>query len=461
MDLDLAIVNGHVVTPNGIVRASVCVKQGRIHSLVEPGTTIHAAEYIDAADGFVLPGAIDIHFHCRAMSFPERGDFSTETRAAGAAGVTSVFEMPIAKPATSTLEMWQARRAELEKNAYVNVGLYAGPGRLDKSEIQAMAHAGAIGFKLFLSRAPLGREDEFDGLIATDAATIYKALEMVASTGRRTVFHAEEDSLLELFMERARASQRRDYRLHPDSRPSVVESAAIALLAAISLDLNAAVHVAHLTSRMGVEQIRAARARGCRRLTAETCPHYLLFTSDVLERIGAFGKVNPPIRELEDQQALWQGLDDGTIDVIATDHSPFTIAEKEAGQDNILSAPPGHPGVEILVPFAMTQVLRGRFSLTQAVDLISTRPAQLFNLYPVKGALLPGSDADITIYDPNGETTIRRSDWLTKVTGSNRLYEGWTARGRVHATILNGKLIYCDGKFLGQPGDGQLVRPLQ
>lgn len=460
MDFDLAIVNGRVITPLGVTETDLWITQGRIHSLVEPGSPVAATQTIDAAGLFVMPGAIDIHFHCRAPSFPERGDFSTETRAAGAGGVTSVFEMPVSKPPASTPAAWDERRKQLERDAYVNVGLYAGPGRLEQAEIQAMADAGAIGFKIFLSRAPAGREDEFDGLIATDAATIYRVLEMVARTGRRTVFHAEEDSLLEMFLERARASKRSDYRLHPDSRPPVVEATAIAMLTTLARDLNALVHVAHLTSREGVELIRAARAAGTTSLTAETCPHYLLFTSEVLERVGAFGKINPPIRELRDQEALWQGLQDGTIDVIATDHSPFTVTEKQVPPENILSAPPGHPGVEILVPFVMTQALCGRLTLNQAVDLISTRPAKMFNLYPRKGLLAPGSDADITLYDPAGEHVVRHAEWLTKVADANRLYDGWTSQGRVHATVLNGKIIYCKGKFLGQPGDGKLVRPL-
>jgi len=460
MDIaELAIVNGRVVTPFGISNANLSIKQGRIHSLTERGTEVQAAEIIDAADGYVIPGAIDIPFHCRGRAYPERGDFASETRAAGSAGVTTVFEMPISRPATSTLETWTARRMEVQEDAYVNVGLYAGPGGLDPNEINAMADAGAIGFKLFMSRAPAGREVEFDGLVAADAATVYKALEMVANTGLRTVFHAEEDTLLDLFLERARSSGRADHRLHMDSRPALVEATAIAMVCAIALELDAAAHIAHLSSRQGVELIRDARARGCHKLTAETCPHYLLFTNDILEHVGAFGKINPPMRELQDQEALWHGLENGTIDVIATDHAPFTVAEKDVPMENILSAPPGHPGVEILVPFTMTQALCGRFTLPQAVDLISTRPAKLFNLYPRKGVILPGSDADLVIYDPNNSYTLRREQWLTKTADSNRLYDGWQSHGHVQATILNGHVIYRDGNYVGERGAGQLVKP--
>ncbi len=165
------------------------------------------------------------------------------------------------------------------------------------------------------------------------------------------------------------------------------------------------------------------------------------------------------MRELSDQQALWQGMIDGTIDVIATDHAPFTVVEKDVPMENILAAPPGHPRVEILVPFAMTQALCGKLSLSQAVDLISTRPAKLFDLYSGKGAILPGSDADLVIYDPNSGTPRRRARWLTKTADSNRLYENWPAQGHVHATILNGRLIYHDGNYIGERGAGQLVRP--
>jgi dihydroorotase-like cyclic amidohydrolase len=239
----------------------------------------------------------------------------------------------------------------------------------------------------------------------------------------------------------------------------VVEGVAIAMLTTMARELNAAVHVAHLSSRLAVELVRQARSAGCERLSAETCPHYLLFTEDILARVGAFGKINPPLRSSSDQEALWEGLTDGTIDVIASDHSPFTIADKENVGDDILAAPPGHPGVEFIVPFAMTQALSGKFSIEQAVQLISTRPAQLFNLFPRKGVIWPGSDADITIFDPDGERVILRQEWHTKVSESNRLYDGWTTRGDVYATIVNGKLIYCDGRFSGEPGDGQLVRP--
>jgi len=270
----LAVVNGRVVTPYGVKNANVLIQDGLISALVERSEPITAARVLDVQERLVLPGAIDIHFHCRAPSHPDRGDFATETRAAATGGVTSVFEMPLSKPAASTLEIWDMRRARLEQDAFVNVGLYAGPGRLNGSEIDTLAKAGAIGFKLFMPRAPSGREDEFDGLVATDAASIFQILELIGDTGLRCVFHAEEDSLLELFMQRARRMDPSDYRRHRLSRPPVVEAVAIAMVTTMARELDATVHIAHVSSRMAVDLVRAARAGGCERLSAETCPHY-------------------------------------------------------------------------------------------------------------------------------------------------------------------------------------------
>jgi dihydropyrimidinase/dihydroorotase/allantoinase len=453
----LAVINGRVVTPYGIQNANVLIHNGAIAALLDRSAPLSATRILDVQERLVLPGAIDVHFHCRAPSYPERGDFATETRAAATAGVTTVFEMPVAKPASSSLEVWEQRRALVERDAFVNVGLYAGPCRSGGAEINSLARAGAIGFKLFMPRAPVGREDEFDGLVATDPASILQILELIGETGLRCVFHAEEDSLLDLFMRRA-CGEHTDYHRHEWSRPPVVEGVAIAMVTTMARELDAAVHIAHLSSRLAVELVRQARSAGCERLSAETCPHYLQFTGDVLERVGAFGKINPPLRRSTDRDALWEGLGDGTIDVISSDHAPFTVADKENAGD-ILAAPPGHPGVEFIVPFTMTQALTGRLNIEDAVRLISTRPAQLFDLFPKKGALWPGSDADITIYDPDREQLISRRSWQTKVSESNRLYDGWTTRGAVYATIVNGKLVYLDGRFSGDPGDGKLVRP--
>lgn len=456
---DLAVINGTVVNPFvGPRPATVVVKGGQIADVVPPDEPVVAARIIDAQDLLVLPGAIDAHFHCRAPAFPARGDFASETRAAAAGGVTTIFEMPISKPGVATAAVWNARCQLAARDAFVNVGLFGAPGLGDAVEIAAMAASGAIAFKLFLTRAPAGREDEFIGLQAENLGAVAEALSFIRPTGLRCAFHAEDQSLVDFYSARAIASDKPDYRRHLMSRPSVTEATAVAALVTLAHALDTPIHIVHVTSRSAVEAIRHARAQGAP-VTAETCPHYLLFTDDILAEVGPFGKINPPLRTADDCDALWEGLADGTLDFIATDHAPFTLAEKEAAWDDIMNAPPGHPGVEALVPIVLTEALRDRFSLARAVELISTGPAQVYDLYPRKGIVKPGSDADLCLYDPRPETHLDRADWLTRAAQCNRLYDGRPVHGQVHSTIVGGKLVYDAGVIRGQPGDGQIVRP--
>ncbi len=462
--IDLAIVNGAVLSPSleggeSPVPATLVVHQGVIQDILAPGESFKAAQTLDAAGMLVLPGAIDIHVHCRAPAFPARGDFASETRAAAAGGVTTIFEMPISKPGVSTVAIWEARRKLAERDAYVNVALYGAPCLLDGREITAMAQAGAIGFKIFLTRAPAGREDEFEGLVADNLAMVAQALELIRPTGLRCAIHAEDQSLIDYYTTQVVATEMPDFKRQALSRPAVVEATAIAALVALAQALETPIHIVHVSSKAGADLIRYARAVNAP-VTAETCPQYLLFTDDILEQVGPYGKINPPLRGPEDCEALWQALTNRVLDLIATDHSPFTAAEKEAAWGRILEAPPGHPGLEALVPVALTEALRGRFSVARAVELISTTPAQIFNLYPRKGVIQAGADADLTIYDPRPARRLDRSQWFSRAAECNRLYDGLPTQGEVYATVVGGKVVYQAGRILGQPGDGKIVRPM-
>ena len=458
---DLAIVNGKLAptAPNADPEAgTLLINGGRIEAVLPPEEYVAADQIFDAEGLLVLPGAIDIHFHCRAPSFPERGDFGSESKAAAAGGVPTIFEMPISKPCASTTEVWLARRDLAASHAHVNIGLYGAPGRLDRKEIEGMAAAGAIAFKLFTTEAVKGREDEFTGLSVTNIDEIYQALELVRDTGLRCAFHAEDQRLIDMFTARARGLEGPDHFRHLRSRPSVVETTAAAQLIAVAETIDTPIHLPHVSSKSTVDVIRHAKARGAK-ISAETCPHYLHFTEDILEKIGPYGKINPPIRHEEDREALWEAVREGVIDVIATDHAPFTPAEKEAAWGDILSAPPGHPGVEQLVPLMMDEALSGRLDLFHVVELISTRPAELFGLYPNKGVLRAGADADLTIYDPQSRKIINRQDGFSRGADCNRLYDGMEIQGEVAATIVGGKTVYHGGEIKGSPGDGAIVQP--
>jgi allantoinase len=456
--LDLAIKGGTVVTETGSFEADVGIEQDKIALVTRSGVLPPARRELNAEGMLVLPGAIDIHFHVRAPAHPERGTFATETAAAVAGGVTTVLEMPISMPGCARRDILESRKELGLSQAYSNFGLYGAPGLLDRDEILGMAEAGACGFKIFTHSAPPERVDEFLGLCIEGEDDQFRALELIKETGLLTSFHAENERLIHLFDSRMRATDRRDFAAFTESRPPVVEALSVAQLVVLCEAVDTHVHIAHVSGEWPLRVLEEGKSRGLP-LTGETCPHYLLFTEEDMERHGPFAKIKPPLRTTEDQDALWNGLFTGSLSAITTDHSPFTLAEKEQGLDDIWKSQIGSPGVEALVPFVMTEALEGRIMLEQAVQFVCSQPARLFNLYPQKGQIQPGSDADILVYDPRESGTIDSRRWFTRARDIERLYHGRPRRGQVYATIVNGVVAFEDEALLGEQGIGRFVRP--
>jgi len=456
--VDTLITNGQVVLETGIARLDVGIRDDRIVILTDSSEGITAETIIDATDKLVLPGAIDIHFHCRAPAHPQRGDFATETRAAVAGGVTTIFEMPISKPCCATGDIFRMRKELAQRDCYVNFGLFGAPGLFDPVEMEDMVNEGAIAFKIFMTAAPAGRRDEFEGLCLPDVQDVYQALKLVADTGLVCVVHAENNQLLEWHTSELIKAGRNDVPAHGESRPPHVEALAIATLLTLNETIGANLHIAHLSGKEPLEVFKRFKATGST-ATAETCPHYLFFTEDDLERVGPYAKINPPLRKKEDQNALWEALMDGSVMAITTDHSPFTIEEKERARTDIWATPPGAPGVEELLLGVMSEALNGRMSINKAIELVCTNGAKRFGVYPERGHIAVNAIADIVIYDPNDETTIHKDMLFSQAKACDKLYEGMTFKGRVNRTIVSGKTIFVDGAIVGESGDGKFVRP--
>ncbi|HMO59694.1 MAG TPA: dihydroorotase family protein, partial [Roseiflexaceae bacterium] len=421
--LDLAICGAQIVTEEGIWPADVGIAGETIALIAAPGALPPARHTIDAGGMLLLPGAIDVHFHCRTPGYDERGDFFSETQAAAAGGVTAVFEMPISKPGCATPAIFRNRRRLIEAQAVIDVALYGAPGTLIAEDVYGMAAEGAIAFKIFMHRAPLGRDDEFIGICLPDDDQLHQALKLVAATGRRLAVHCESDAMLEAGIAALRAAGRYDPAAHMESRPPVVEAVAVARLLTLAADAGARVHVAHVSCAQALDVVRHFRRAGLD-VTAETCPHYLFFDERDFLRLGAYAKINPPIRTAADQQALWAGLADGTLDLVTTDHSTFLPHEKERGASDIWRAPAGAPGVQTLLPAMISAALQGRISLTTAVRLISGAPARIFGIADRKGAIRPGLDADLCLYDPRPITIFSRERMVSRARDVDRLYEG-------------------------------------
>jgi allantoinase len=456
--LDIAIKGGTVVNEDDALPADVGIEGDRIAVVAAPGSLPPARQEIDAEGLLVLPGIIDIHFHVRAPGHPERGTFETETQAAAAGGVTTLLEMPISVPGCARRDILENRRALGEARSYINFGLYGAAGLLDRDEILGMAEAGACAFKVFTHATPVGREDEFLGICIPEEDRLYTALECIRESGLLTVFHAENDRLINLFEGRMRGAGRRDPAAFAASRPPVVEAMSIAQIGVLCEAVGTPVHIAHVSGDLPLQMLRAAQARGLP-MTGETCPHYLALTVEALDRHGPYALIKPPMRTLADQQALWQGLRDGALCAITTDHSPFTVEEKERGRDDIWRGAIGTPGVELLVPYVLTQALNGSIALTDAVRWLCSQPARLFRLYPRKGVIRSGADADLTIYNPVHAGVVDTSTWLTHARAIGRVYDGIQIQGKVSATFVNGRVVYEEGRVTGEPGWGRFVRP--
>ncbi|QBX99946.1 dihydroorotase [Rhodophyticola sp. CCM32] len=455
--LDRVITGGEVLLPDGLHRVDLGIADGRVAGLYSPGSAPGATDRVDATGKTVLPGIVDIHFHVRAPAYPERGTVLSETRAAAAGGVTTLFEMPISKPCCSTPGEFARRRDHFRDNAVIDFALYAAPGDLTEASRDRMLDLGAIAFKIFTTPAPANRADEFDGLAFPDEADQLRALTLLAGTGRPVVVHAESAGLLAHFEAQAKALDPGDAATHGLSRPAICEAVAVAKLLAMNITAQAKLHIAHVTSAETVQVLRGFA--GTSDFTAETCPQYLFATEQDVRRAGVYAKVNPPIRHQADQDALWQAIADGVINYVTTDHAPFSRAEKQAAEGDFPAAPPGVPGIEFILPAMLDAVAQGRLNLKRAHDLICANGAKRYGLYPFKGALMPGSAADVTLVDLASETVLSSDMLHTHAREVAHLFAGRSLRGRVCQTILKGRTVFLDGDVTGPQGAGEFVTP--
>jgi dihydroorotase len=448
--VDLVINGGTIVSPDAEYRASIAIKDGLIHAIGAPEAMPKAKQTLDATGLHVLPGAIDVHVHFRDPGYPDKEDFASGTAAAAFGGVTTVFDMPNTLPTIGTAEALAAKHQIAGAKAYVDYGLYAVLGEDSIEHVPALIDGGIIGFKLYMGNT-------FGRIPSPSTGAMLEAFETVAPTGKRISLHAETNSIMERRESRLRASGRTEPIAHLAARPAVVAVEAVARAAILAEWTGARIHVLHISSAAELRPLAEAKARGVE-ITGETCPHYLLLTEADYDKFGGIVRVNPPVREAPNRQPLWDALMDGTVDIIATDHAPHTPEEKT--RNDIWTVDCGFPGVETQMPLMLTEVNSGRATLQDYVRWSAEAPAKIWGLYPRKGTLTVGSDADIAIVDLKRTWTI--DDALIQSRSKISPWHGRQATALPIHTIVRGRFVMKDRILQEEArGTGRSVHAIQ
>lgn len=447
MPLDLVITGGSLVSTDGIVPADIAIDAGRIVAIGSLGGLPSARETIEAEGLHVLPGAIDVHVHFRQPGYDHKETWASGTAAAAVGGVTTVFDMPNTNPPTASVAAVRDKLAIAGAQAIVDFGVYGLIGEHTLDELEAMLAAGAISHKLYMgSENPL--------VPCPPDGAILEAFETLARLGVRCTVHAENTPVLQWRGRKIEAAGRIDAAAHLEQHTDVAAIEAVSRTTIFAEWTGCKVHIAHESTRHSLPHIRFAKSRGVD-LTVETCPHYLFLSTADGARVGAnFMRVKPPVREPGHGEPLWQALLDGTIDIISTDHAPHLPLEKRHAR--IWDCAPGFPGVETSMRLMLSEVDRGRLRLTDYVRMACAAPAKAFGLWPRKGTLAIGADADVVLVALKRRARIA-ADGLHSL-GNASPFDGIETVGLPVRTLVRGRTVALDGKPLAEPGWG---RPVQ
>jgi dihydroorotase len=446
----LIVKNGTVVTEDATFKADVAITDGVFTAIAAPGALdqLEADETYDASGKHVLPGVIDGHVHFREPGLEYKEDLHSGSRSAVMGGVTSVVDMPNTKPPTANPEIVLLKKKLIEEKAYCDVGVIGVFVQENLDQLKPMAEAGVVGYKVFLG-------ETIGNIPAPDDGVMFEGLQQIAETGLRIGFHAENNELMQHLIRKYKAAGRTDPLAHVETRPVVAEVESIQRMGLFASYTGTKVHIFHLSSKPGLDMIDEWRAKGVN-FTTETGGHYAFLTSDDMKTLGATLRMNPPVGEPGHGDALVQGLKDGRVNSIATDHSPHTREEKL--NDDIWKAISGFAGVEVSVPLFLTYAVNtGRMTINEYVRASSTGPAKVWGMYPKKGAIRIGSDGDLTIVDLNKAGVVRESE----LHGKNNLtpFEGHKTTANPVATVVRGQIMMRDGELVGEPR-GQMIKPL-
>src|SRR5881275_2301693 len=456
MGFDTIIANGKVVTATDTYLADIAISAGKIEVVGQNLPRQNAARVLEAMGKYVFPGGIDVHTH---LDMPFGGttsadDFETGTRAAAFGGTTTLIDFAIqykGQPLRQAFDTWMSKASSKAVSDYAFHCIVTDVSGGQLSEMNDLVREGVTSFKLFMA---------YPGVFMLDDGSIFKALQATSKNGGLVCMHAENGSAIDVIVQQALAEGKKAPKYHALTRPTTAEAEATARAIALAEMAGAPVYIVHLSCNEALEKVREARDRGLP-VYAETCPQYLYLSIENFDVPGFEGAkyvFTPPLREKWHQEKLWNGLKRDHLQVVSTDHCPFCFKEqKELGRDDFTKIPNGGPGVEHRLSLVYTGGVHGKhFSPNRFVQLVSTAPAKLFGLYPRKGTIAVGSDADLVLFDPNQEEVISAKTHHMRVDYS--MFEGIKIKGAPKTVFSRGRAIIDSGKFVGRPGSGQFLR---
>jgi dihydropyrimidinase len=456
MRFDTVIRNGTIITATDTYAADVGILDGKIAAIGKELPHQDAAKVIDARGRYVMPGGIDVHTH---LDMPFGGttsadDFESGTRAAAFGGTTTLVDFAIQYKGQTLRHAFDTWMGKAEGKATIDYAFHCIITELGDAQVEemgALVREGVPTFKLFMA---------YPGVFMLDDATIFRAMSAAAGYGGMICMHAENGGAIDVLVKRALAEGKRAPKYHALTRPTTAEAEATSRSIALAEMAGAPVYIVHLSCNEALEKVREARDRGLP-VYAETCPQYLFLSLENMDAPGfeaAKYVFTPPLREKWHQEKLWQGLAKDDLQVVSTDHCPFCYKEqKELGRDDFTKIPNGGPGIEHRLSLVYSGGVHGnRFSPNRFVQLVSTAPAKLFGLYPRKGTVAVGSDADLVVFDPNEEQLISAKTHHMRVDYS--MFEGIRVKGVPKVVLSRGRVLVEDGKFTGRPGAGEFVR---
>jgi dihydroorotase (multifunctional complex type) len=442
--VDSIFLNAKAYLKGQIVDCCIAIEEGKIYKIGKETQMPGADEKTDLHNLLVLPGLIDEHVHLRDEYKAYKEDFTSGTSAAAAGGFTTVLDMPNNDPITMSAKTLKNRRETAQRRILVNTGFYSEFPRT-LPEIREVAEEGAVAFKLFMG-------NQVGGVNIDDDAAITGALRAIAETKLPVAVHAEDHTVLatnETKLRQAKKNAPADYlRAHTKA----AELQAVQRILKLSAGTNVQLHFCHISTKEGLGAIVEAK-KTQKTVTCEVTPNHLMLTSDELQRYGSLVIMAPPPRDRLQVEALWRGLDDGSVDTLGSDHAPHTLEEKQVS--NVWDVKAGIPGLEVTLPLMLSMVKKNRLSLNQVVTLLAEKPAKIYGLTD-KGHLETGKAADLTIVNYNNQFKINASKFKSKAKFSP--YNGWEINGKPIKTVVGGQLVYDDDEIVAKGGTGRIAR---